>query len=125
LWCEDIVLKEDFPVLFGIACAKDAYVADNLELTGDSNQWSVSLSREAHDCEVDVLASFFQVSHSVIVRRGSDDRLWWVSSKKGLFTIGSFFSSLACSVGCLFPWKSVTDTNSFASGFFCMVGGSR
>jgi hypothetical protein len=56
---------------------------------------------------VDVFASFFQVLHLVIVRRGSEDRLWWVSSKKGLFTIGSFFSFLDCSVGSLFPWKNV------------------
>jgi hypothetical protein len=49
LWCEDTVLNEVFPVLFGIARAKDASVADNLELLGGSNQWSVSYSREAHD----------------------------------------------------------------------------
>jgi hypothetical protein len=30
--------KEAFPVLFGIACAKDASVADNLELLDGSNQ---------------------------------------------------------------------------------------
>jgi hypothetical protein len=59
LWCRDTVLKEAFPVLFGIACAKDAFVADNLELLGGSNQWSVSYSREAHDWEVDVITSFF------------------------------------------------------------------
>jgi hypothetical protein len=50
-----------------------------LELLGDSNQWSVSFSREAHDWELDVFASFFQVLHLVIVRRGSEDRLWGVS----------------------------------------------
>jgi len=38
LWCEDTVLKESFPVLFGIARTKDASVADNLELLGGSNQ---------------------------------------------------------------------------------------
>jgi hypothetical protein len=43
---------------------------------------------------VDVFASFFQVLHSVSVRRGSEDGLWWVSSKKCLFKVGSFFSSL-------------------------------
>jgi hypothetical protein len=38
LWCVDTVLKESFPVLFGIARTKDASVADNLELLGGSNQ---------------------------------------------------------------------------------------
>jgi hypothetical protein len=38
MWYEDTILKKAFPVLFGIARAKDASVADNLELLGDSNQ---------------------------------------------------------------------------------------
>jgi hypothetical protein len=58
MWCGDTVLKEAFPVLFEIARVKDASVVDNLELLGGSNQWSVSFSREAHDWEVDVFASF-------------------------------------------------------------------
>jgi len=103
LWCMNIVLKEAFPVLFGISSAKNASVADNLELLGGSNQWSVSFSREVHDWEIDVFAFFFQVLHSVSVRRGNEDRLWWVSSKKGLFKVDSFFSSLACSVVSHFP----------------------
>jgi hypothetical protein len=75
MWCGDTVLKEAFPVLFGIARAKDASVADNLDLLGGSNQWSVSFSRKVHDWEVDVFASFFQVLHSVNVRRDSKDKL--------------------------------------------------
>jgi hypothetical protein len=41
----------------------------------------------------------FQVLHPAIVRRDHVDRLWWVSSKKGLFKVKSFSSSLACSEG--------------------------
>jgi hypothetical protein len=66
----------------------------------------VSFVREAHDWEVGVLASFFQVLHSVKVSRDRVDRLWWVSSKKGLFKVKSF-RSLACSDSSGFPWKSV------------------
>jgi hypothetical protein len=67
----------------------------------------VSFVREAHDWEVDIFASFFQVLHSVKVRRGIVDKLWWVPSKKGLFKVKSFFYSLACYEGTCFPWKSV------------------
>jgi hypothetical protein len=70
----------------------------------------MSFVREVHDCEVDVFVSFFQVLHSVIVSRGRADRLWWVSSKRGLLKVKSFFSSLTCS---------------FEGGFFCLVGGPR
>jgi hypothetical protein len=38
LWCGDKALKEAFLDLYGIACAKDAFVAVHLELSGGSNQ---------------------------------------------------------------------------------------
>jgi hypothetical protein len=110
LWCGNSTLKEAFPVLFGIARAKDASVADNVELVGGFNQWSVRFFREAHDWEVDTFAAFFQVLHSVSFNRGSEDKLWWIPSKKGLFKVGSFFSSLACDVRSHFPWKSAWRT---------------
>jgi hypothetical protein len=81
-----------------------------VELVGGFNQWSVRFFREAHDWEVDTFAAFFQVLHSVSFNRGSEDKLWWIPSKKGLFKVGSFFSSLACDVRSHFPWKSVWRT---------------
>jgi hypothetical protein len=92
LWYGDMVLEVAFPILFGIACVKDASVAANLELLGGSNKWNVRFSREAHDWELEVFASFLQVLHSVRVRRGCEDRLWWISSKRGLFKVNSFFT---------------------------------
>ena len=50
--------------------------ADNYKVLGGSNQWNVSFSIEAHDWEVDVFASFFQVLHAAQVRQGGVDRLW-------------------------------------------------
>jgi hypothetical protein len=35
--------------LFGIARAKDALVADKMEILGSYTQWNVSFVREAHD----------------------------------------------------------------------------
>jgi hypothetical protein len=81
--------------------------AENLEILGGSNKWNMSFSREVHDWEVNVFTLFFQVLHSVIVRRGSEDRFWWVSSKRGLFKVKSLFNSLSGSEGSCFPWKSV------------------
>jgi hypothetical protein len=107
MWCGDMTFKVAFPALFDIASAEDTSIANNLEFLGGSNQWNVSFVREAHDWEVDIFASFFQVLHSVKVRRGIVDKLWWVPSKKGLFKVKSFFYSLACYEGTCFPWKSV------------------
>jgi hypothetical protein len=58
LWYGDTVLKVAFPVLFGIARSKNASVAANVELLGGSIQWNVNFTREAHDWEVGVFASF-------------------------------------------------------------------
>ena len=50
-------MKAAFPVLFGIARAKDTSTADHSESLGGSNQWNVSFARAAHDWEIDVFAS--------------------------------------------------------------------
>jgi hypothetical protein len=118
LWCGDLALKVDFPLLFGIACEKDTFVADNLEFLGISNQWNVNFTREAHDWEVDVFASFLKVFHSVQVRKGGEEKLWWVPSKKVLFKVKSF-CSLACSDDSRFPWKSVWWTQAPSRAAFC------
>ena len=100
LWCGDSVLKVVFLVLYGIARGKNAFVAANMEMLGGSNRWNVSFIREAHDWELEIFASFLQVLHSVRVRQGCEDRLWWISSKRGLFKVKpSFFPWLAMRVG--------------------------
>jgi hypothetical protein len=96
-------LKVAFLGLFSIPQMKDTSVAANLELLCCSTQWNVSFTREAHNREGGVFDSFPQVLHSVTVRRGSEDKLWWVSSKRGLFKVKSFYCSLACSEGSRFP----------------------
>jgi hypothetical protein len=75
LWCGDTVLKVAFLALFGIACHKDAVVAENLEWLADSFQWNVSFIKEAHDWEVDVFTSFFHLLRSVKVNKDNKDSL--------------------------------------------------
>jgi hypothetical protein len=102
-----MVLKEVFPILFGIAYKKNASIADHLESIGASNQWDVSFTREAHDWEVDVLASFLRVLYSARMSQESADKLWWVPSKKRLFKVRSLYCSLIFSEGSCYPSKNV------------------
>jgi hypothetical protein len=51
----------------------------------------VSFVREAHDWEVDVFTSFFQVLDSTRVNRDRADCLSWVSSKKCVFRVKVLF----------------------------------
>jgi hypothetical protein len=54
--------------------------------------------------------------HSGIVKRGGEDKLWWVPSKKGLFSkkgifkVNTFFHSLTHTIGARFPWECVWRT---------------
>jgi hypothetical protein len=64
------------------------------------------------------------VSHLIEVRRGSENKLWWISFEKGLFKVKSFFFSLACFEGTCFPWKSVWQTQSPSrAAFFAWLAG--
>jgi len=49
VWCGEVPLKEAFPVLYDIACDKDAHVADHLVVVSGSYQWDISFFRAAHD----------------------------------------------------------------------------
>jgi hypothetical protein len=49
VWCGELALKEAFPVLYGIACDKDACVAAHLDVSSGSLQWDVSFIRAVHD----------------------------------------------------------------------------
>jgi len=121
LWCRDTALKVAFPALFGIAHVKDASVANNLEFLSGSNQWNMSFKREAHNWEVNVFASFFQALHSVKVSRGSEHKLWWVSSKKWLVIFsGKVFGALRLLRG----WPSLGGPQLLARSLPWTISGS-
>jgi len=49
MWCRDQVLKETFSDLYSIACVKDAFVANYLELSSVFHQWNISFIKVALD----------------------------------------------------------------------------
>jgi hypothetical protein len=49
VWCGKMTIEEAFPVLYGIACYKNALVAAHLVSKSDSFQWDVSVIRAAKD----------------------------------------------------------------------------
>ena len=91
-----MTLKEKFPLLYSIACEKDASVATNVEFLGRAPQWNVIFSKEVHDWKVDVVTALFQKLQSVAIQRGIQDKLWWTPSKKGTF---NFFRALTRAEG--------------------------
>jgi hypothetical protein len=64
--------------------------------------------------------------HSARVKEKSEDKLWWIPSKRRLFKVKSFYSSLTCTEGSHFPSKSVWRTRvPLRAAFFPVVGSSR
>jgi hypothetical protein len=60
LWCGDIVLKEAFPILFGIVAIKDAFVATLVEVFGGAILWRVTYDWEVETfCLVCLFVCFF------------------------------------------------------------------
>jgi hypothetical protein len=41
VWCGDVTLKISYPDLFSIACSKDAWVADNMQVREGNIHWNV------------------------------------------------------------------------------------
>jgi len=46
-----------FPELFTIACGKDAWVAENIQLQSGKFHWNIIFTRLVHDWEVEVVLS--------------------------------------------------------------------
>jgi hypothetical protein len=53
-----MTLNEAFSDLYSIASVNDTSVTVHLDLFSGSLKWNLSFINVAHDCEVDVLASF-------------------------------------------------------------------
>jgi hypothetical protein len=67
-----------------------------MELSGGAIQWNVSFVRSTQNWEVDVFVSFYRLLYSVRLRREGIDKLRWVPSKRGMFSVKSFYNVLGC-----------------------------
>jgi hypothetical protein len=53
----------------------DASVANHVALSSGSLQWNAWLIKAAHDREMDVFGSFFNLLYSLRLRQGGEDKL--------------------------------------------------
>jgi hypothetical protein len=65
----------------------------HLVLSSDSYKWNVNFHRVAHDWEMDLFNSFFNLVYSRL-RRSSEDKLCWISFKRWLFDVRSCYNVL-------------------------------
>jgi hypothetical protein len=108
VWCGEQPLKNLFPKLFTIACAKDVWVAQTMQVHNGSIHWHVLFTQPVHDWEVEVVSSFFELLYSQRVRHGGEDILCWIPSKRKSFEVKSYYQVLSnpiSNVRASFPWK--------------------
>ncbi len=108
-----------------VSLAKDASIVAKLEFLGSSNRWNVNFARAMHNWEVDVFASFLQVLHSVRMRRGCEDQLWWAPSKRGLFKVNPCIAQWILLKVAASLEEYMANSASLEGGFFCVVSSSR
>jgi hypothetical protein len=60
-----------------------------------------------HVWEVDFFTPFFNMLYSFIMRWGSEDKLCWTPSKRGLFDVRPFYNVLSPIDSTHFLWKSI------------------
>jgi hypothetical protein len=64
VWCGELPLKILFPDLFNIACAKEAWVEENMDIAYGVIYWNVMFIRLVHDLEMEAASRFFELLYS-------------------------------------------------------------
>ena len=90
-WCGDSSLRELFPELFSIGTSKDAWVSEIWE----DGVWSPRFTRWFHDWELEELQTFFGRLSAYHLSLETDDDMVWLPTQDGVFSVKSFYSSLA------------------------------
>jgi hypothetical protein len=73
----------------------------------------------AHDREMSLFTSLFNLLYSIRVRRGGEDRLCWISSRRGLFDVRPYYNVLVPHDNTPFPWEEyLAEQGSLKSSFF-------
>ena len=106
-WCGDEPLCESFPSLFTISSSKEAWVADVWNLDGDGDGWTPLFSRAFNDWELELVEHFLQKIQAFKVHRDAEDRVIWIISRYGTFSVKSLYSILEPEVSPLFPSGSI------------------
>ena len=104
-WCGYLPLLLAFPTLYNFAANREAFVESSLICQGarDRRTWDVHFIRGPNDWEADVVDDFFRFLASHLPSMTDGDRLRWILTKNGDFTIRSYYHKLHGSSSIAFP----------------------
>ena len=71
-----------FSALFTIACVKEAWVEENMDIVNRAIHWNVLFIRLVHDWELEEVLGFFELLYSQQIRHGREDKICWTPLKR-------------------------------------------
>jgi hypothetical protein len=107
VWCEELPLKIVFPALFTIACAKEAWVEENMVVVNGAIHWNVMFLRPVHDWELEEVSQFFELLYSQQIRHGGEDKICWIPSERKNFEVKSYYKMKVNLESVDGPWKII------------------
>ena len=76
----------------------------------DGGSWNLRFIRQLNDWELEEVDNFFERLHDHSLSMDSEDSVEWVDIKSDIFSVKSFYSSLACRGADPFPHGIVSNS---------------
>ncbi|RVW33932.1 putative ribonuclease H protein [Vitis vinifera] len=107
-WCETIPLSEAFPSLFALASNKEAWVNEVWTAEGEwGGSWNPCFNRPFNDWELEEVERLFSCLEGKKVRGDEEDRVKWMASKDGEFSVKSLYRTMQPGSLAFFPSKII------------------
>ncbi|RVW39723.1 LINE-1 reverse transcriptase-like [Vitis vinifera] len=107
-WCGTSPLREAFPSLFSIATSKEAWVNEVWTAEGDRRgSWTPTFNRPFNDWELEEVGRLLRCLEGKMVRVDEEDRVRWVESKDGVFSVKSLYRVMQPVSSAWFPSKII------------------
>ncbi|XP_042992315.1 uncharacterized protein LOC122318775 [Carya illinoinensis] len=82
-------------------------VVDLRVISNGAQEWNISLIRDAHDWEVTGMVEFLSLLYNTVIDATSEDKIVWKPSRKGKFSVCSFYDTITMQQRHNFPWKNI------------------
>ena len=90
---------------------KGAAVADNLDISSGSLQWSLGFIRAVQDWEVGDITELYRALYALNLKAEQEDRLLWSHSGNENFSVRSFYKVMSTHSSIVFLRKSIWRCN--------------
>ena len=91
VWCGELPLNILFPALFSIACTKEAWVGEKIDIAHGIIHWNVTLFQLIHDWEMEVVSQFFELPYSQQIRQNGLDKICRLPLERKNFEVKSYY----------------------------------